>query len=104
MHRGTTPTYTFTLPESINLTDATDVYVTFSKPDETVILTKTGNDVSITEHTAEVYLTQEETLSFPIGQIVIQLNWIYTEGSLRKRACSKKLRIKSEKNLLEEVL
>lgn len=104
MYRGTTPTYTFTLPETVDLTLASDVYVTFSKNNDQEIFTKTGSDIEVTEHTVEVYLTQEETLSFPDGNIQVQLNWIYTEGTKRKRACSEKVSIKANRNLINEVL
>jgi hypothetical protein len=101
MYRGTTPTYIFTLPESVDMTQATDVYVTFAKTDTTIILTKTGDDLEVTEHTVSVYLTQEETLSFPNAKVAVQLNWIYPP---EKRACSNIIYIDAKRNLIDEVI
>lgn len=103
MYRGTTPTYTLTLPETVDLTMASEVHVSFSDNNKE-ILRKTGNDLEITAHSVSVYLTQEETLSFPNGNVQIQLNWIYTDRGKRKRACSEKAVIKANKNLIDEVL
>lgn len=104
MYRGTTPTFTFTLPETVDLTEADSVYVTFAEMDETLIYTKTGEELSIEEHSVEVYLTQEETLALPDGRVKVQLNWLYEEGTLLKRACSNIITIDANKNLLDEVL
>lgn len=104
MYRGTTPTFTFTLPDEVDLTEADSVYVTFAKMDETTILTKTGEDLSVSEHSVEVYLTQEETLSLPTGRIKAQLNWLYDDEETIKRACSNKVVIQTNDNLIDEVL
>lgn len=108
MYRGTTPTYTFTLPDDVDLTQATKVYVTFSTDDksekELATWTNADDAVTVSEHSVELYLTQEETLALPDGKIKVQLNWLYNEGSLTKRAASKKTTIKTERNLLDEVL
>ena len=103
MYRGTTPTYTFTLPDEVDLTLAADVYVTFAKYNRETLFTKTGSDLSITAHSASVYLTQEETLSLP-GEVLIQLNWTYAEGTKMKRACSDILTIRTKRNLINEVI
>ena len=104
MNRGTTPTYTFTMPQGVDLTHASKVYVTFAQLDDTLIITKSDEDLVITSSKVEVYLTQEETLSFPNGQIQVQLNWLYEEGGKTKRACSQKMQIIAQKNLLDKVL
>ena len=101
MYRGTTPTYIFTLPESVDMTQATDVYVTFAKTDTTIIFTKTGDDLEVAEHTVSVYLTQEETLSFPNAKVAVQLNWLFPNG---RRACSNILYITARQNLINEVI
>ena len=80
------------------------IYVTFCKMDGSLIMTKTGDDLNITNNSVEVYLTQEETLSFPNGQIQVQLNWLYPEGNRVKRACSEIMSISAKKNLIDEVL
>lgn len=104
MYRGTTPTYTFTLPDEVDLTLASKVYVTFAKMDETIIFTKDNDDIEITAHSVEVYLTQEETLALPDGRIKVQLNWLYDDNGVTKRACSNKVVITTQKNLIDKVL
>ena len=104
MYRGTTPTYTFILPDTVDLSLATKIYVTFAQIDETEIMTKTDADLVVSENTVEVYLTQEETLSFPNGQIKVQINWLYEEQGKVKRACSEKVMITAKKNLIDEVI
>lgn len=101
MYRGTTPTYTFTLPESVDMTQATDVFVTFAKKDSTLLFTKTGDDLEVAEHSVSVFLTQEETLAFPVGTVAVQLNWIYPP---EKRACSNIIYIDAKRNLIDEVI
>ena len=104
MYRGTTPTYTFTLPETVDLTEADKVFVTFAKMSEEIIYTKENADLTIEAHSVAVYLTQEETLALPNGQLKVQLNWLDHQGTLLKRACSNKLVIETNKNLIDEVL
>ena len=72
--------------------------------DETPILTKTDDDLEVTADSVGVYLTQEETLSFPVGRIKAQLNWLYQQGNKTKRACSDMLMITAKKNLIDEVI
>lgn len=78
--RGTTPTITLTLDdETIDLTLASAVYVTFSKKGLTV--TKTGEDLTVAAQTVEVALSQTETLEFERGPVKVQLNWKFIDGS-----------------------
>ena len=104
MYRGTTPTYTFTMPRGVDLTQASAVFVTFARKDESIIMTKTGDALDVSESTVEVYLTQEETLAFPNGTVQVQLNWIYQEGGKTKRACSNIMQISTRRNLVDEVI
>lgn len=77
---GTTPTLTLTFDsETLDLTAAENVYVTFSAKGET--LTKTGADIAVSAQEIGVYLTQEETLGFSVGSVKIQVNWTYADGS-----------------------
>lgn len=101
MTRGTTPTYTFELEdESIDLSDAEEVYVTISQGRKK--LTKSGGDVTVDGNTASIYLSQEDTLGFAAGQRAeFQLNWIYSDGA---RACSEIVSLVVGRNLLPEVL
>lgn len=104
MYRGTTPTYTFTLPESVDMTQATDVFVTFGRQDGSSlsgIFTKTGDDIEVTQNTVSVWLDQAETLSFPVGRVAIQLNWLYPPN---KRACSNIIYVNTKTNLIDEVI
>lgn len=104
LYRGTTPTYIFSpKDENLDMTQAIKVCVTFSNLNGQEIFTKTGTDLSVSAHSVSVYLTQEETLSLP-KRVCAQLNWLYEEGSLTKRACSQVLGINTEKNLIDEVL
>lgn len=103
MYKGTTPTFTLTFPQTVDLTGASNVYVTFSAPDRTEILTKTGADLNIDVNVIEVFLTQEETLKMPCS-CLLQVNWTYTEGGVVKRACSDLVTIINQSNLKNEVL
>ena len=100
--RGTTPTYKLTLPTDIDLSTATSVYVTFSDTFYNTLLEKTGDDLDINANIVDVYLTQEETLSFPSGSILLQINWTIVEGNKTKRLASEIKRVESSRNLKEE--
>ena len=104
MYRGTTPTYMFTLPDEVDLTIANKIFATFSRMDDTEILTKTDEDLEVTTHSVGVYLTQEETLAFPNGVLKFQLNWLYDSDGVTKRACTNIINITAQKNLKDEVL
>lgn len=97
--RGITPTFTLTLPQTVDLTETNNVYATFRQG--TNELTKTGDDLTVSEHEVDVYLTQSETLSFNRGTVLIQLNWTYADGS---RGCSEVVGQAWGENLLERVL
>ena len=101
MVRYTTPTFTLTLPDSVDLTMASNVYVTFAKANGGVVITKTGEALEVSEHQVDVYLNQEETGAFSMGIVKIQLNWTYANGD---RACSDIATIDISPNLLDEVL
>lgn len=102
MYKGTTPTFTLTLPQEVDLTTAQNVYVTFEKGKKE--LRKTGNDLVVTAHQVEVYLSQEETLSFPSGDVALQLNWTYQDGGKIKRAASNIVSVSMKTNLEDRVL
>lgn len=103
MYKGTTPTYIFTNNE-VDLTQTTKVYVTFSDGNGNEIFTKSGDDLTVEEHSVSVWLDQTETLSFPNGRVAVQINWTYNEGNKVKRACSEKMTITANKNLIDEVI
>lgn len=60
MHRGTTPTLTFTLP--FNTNDIKKIWVTFSQNND-VIIDLDGERCTYNEFDVKVKLTQRETLS-----------------------------------------
>ena len=102
MTRYTTPTFTLTLPNDVDLTEATNVYATFSQPP--VTLTKTGEALEITAHQIDVYLSQAETSSFASGVVEIQVNWTQNVSGEVRRACTEIARVNVGKNLLDEVV
>lgn len=80
--RGSTPTYNFKLKdeytESVDLTLANHVYVTFEQGK--VELRKQDTDLGITSTTITLHLTQKETLSFKKGSLDIEINVTYDDG------------------------
>ncbi len=98
--RGTTPTFTLTFAKpDLDLTEAANVYVTFKQLP--VKITKTGNDLDIEARQIEVYLSQEETLRFIVGDVKIQANWVNSTGG---RGASKVATVYLSEQLLEEIL
>lgn len=98
--RGTTPTYSLTFVEqSLDLTEANAVYVTFRKGAK--IITKTDSDIEVQPKQVDVYLNQKETLSFSTGEVKVQVNWTLDGG---KRAASVVKTVDLSEQLLEKVL
>lgn len=100
MTRGTTPTFILTVPDTCDLTQCSNVYVTFKQPNG-IVITKSGNDIDIMPHEVDVYLDQAETLMFAAGSVNVQLNFVFPGG---QRACSDIAKISIRENLLPEVL
>lgn len=104
MMKGTTPTFILTLPDYINLEEASNVFVTFSYPNSNKeIVTKSLDDLEIEVNSVSVFLTQEESFSFP-KRVNCQINWIYYDNGIYKRASSEVVSILCEENLLNYVL
>lgn len=103
MYKGITPTFSLTLPEDIDLGLASNVYVTFGRRGKK-ILEKTGSALQIDDNVIDVFLTQEETLALPTGEVQIQVNWTYTEADAVVRACSDIATTWWQPNLEPEVL
>lgn len=98
--RATTPTFTLTFTEEgLDLTTASNVYVTFEQKD--VNFTKQGADLAIEEKTIDVFLSQEETLQFQIGMVDVQVNWTMANG---RRASSDVKQVEISKQLLRQVV
>ena len=98
--RATTPTFTLTFTEEgLDLTTASNVYVTFEQKD--VNFTKQGADLDIEEKAIDVFLSQEETLQFQIGMVDVQVNWTMVNG---RRASSDVKQVEISKQLLRQVV
>lgn len=75
----TTPTFTLNFTEqSLDLTQARNVYVTFKS--EGTLITKTGEDLTVEQKSISVYPSQEETARFRTGNVKIQANWTTPTG------------------------
>ena len=97
--RYTTPTITLTFTEqSLDLTAAANVYVTFSSNGNT--LTKTGEDLQVAEKSIGVWLKQAETGRFR-ENVEVQANWTGNGGT---RYQSDIQTIPVDRNLLERVV
>ena len=98
--KGTTPTITLTFTEqTLDLTQASHVYVSFKGLD--TIIEKKDEDLVIAAKSISVYLTQAETLSLYQGDIQIQANWTYADGS---RSASEIVKFSFGGNLIERVI
>lgn len=106
MIRGTTPTLTLTVgPSSLDLTQADEVLVSFRRQGQTEnTITKSGADVSVSGNVVSCWLTEEESLAITEGSAGVQVNWLYTENGVQKRAASQVAVINIGKQLLPEPL
>lgn len=106
MIRGTTPTFTFTIKQDVDLTSAKNIYVTFSQGGSK-LFTKTGEDLSVDGKTVSVWLTQEESLALTDrDKAKVQINWTYvSQGSPDiRRAATKVKEIQIDEQLLKKVI
>lgn len=79
MHRGTTPTLTFTLPFKTN--DIKNIWVTFSQNDK-IIIDLDGERCFFNEYDVKVKLTQRETLSLrQNAPVEMQLRVLMTDDT-----------------------
>lgn len=99
MVQATTPTFILTLPEEVDLSEASNIYFTLRQ--KNVQINKAGDDLTVDGQTVSVYLEQAETLQLVSGAAQIQLNWTYANGS---RACSNIVSVQVSENLLKEVV
>lgn len=99
MTQATTPTFTLTVPNEVDLTQAAHIYFTLIQGAN--IISKSDTDLTVTAHSVEVFLTQAETLPFKAGKAALQLNWTYPDGS---RACSNIASVSITANLLKVVV
>ena len=107
MIRGTTPTFTFTIVnETVDLTEAENVYVTIRQGSKEI--TKTGEDLEVAARTVNVFLNQEESLSLSeTVQAEVQINWTYLDpidNTIVRRAATKVKSVSVTKQLLKRVI
>lgn len=96
----TTPTFTLTFnEEGLDLTDATNVYVTFSSRGGSI--TKSGSELTVEPKSISVYLNQNDTSKFCPGNILIQANWTEPNGG---RAASEIAAYDISEQLLRQVI
>lgn len=81
MYKGTTPTFIFTFPPNFDPSQASSIVLTFSSNKKDAILEKTKNDLVVDSSSVTAYLSQEETLSIPVGRVYCQINFVYDDGS-----------------------
>lgn len=102
MYTSTTPTFTLSLPEEIDLSNADHVYVTFASNGK-IILNKMDEELFIKKNEVSVTLSQAETRDFP-HRVTMQVNWTYTEAGKQKRACTNVKTLEFKTNLVIEEL
>lgn len=100
MVRGTTPTFILTIEDDdVDLTTMDNVYVTIQQSG--VKMTKTGEDITVSAKEVDVFLSQEETLKFARGNVLVQINFTYEDG---KRGCTEIVQVYVSENLYDGVL
>lgn len=99
MVQATTPTFILTLPNTVDLSEAVNIY--FSLRQGKTHIEKTGDALVIDGQTVSVYLSQIETLQLLAGTAQLQLNWTYSHG---ERACSEIVPVSVTENLLKRVV
>lgn len=80
MRRGSTPTNTFKIP--FDLSQAT-VYISYEQ-NKRVIIEKTNEDMTFSPDGEKfkivVKLTQEETLRLTVGEVLVQIRYVFPTG------------------------
>lgn len=99
MVQATTPTFILTLPDTVDLSLAANIY--FSLKQGNVEIQKENDALAVEGQTVSVYLTQAETLQLSAGSAQLQLNWTYADGS---RACTNVATVQVTSNLLKAVV
>lgn len=99
MVQATTPRFVLELPDTVDLTQAANVY--FALKQGNVLIEKSTADLTVDTHTVYVALSQAETLRLAAGMARIQLNWTYADGT---RACTNIVTVNVLQNLMMEVL
>lgn len=98
--QGSTPTFVLTLPEGIDLTQASKVVASFRCSG--VQYDVEPPELELTATTATARLSQEQTLAWDDGAVLkVQLNWLTQDGV---RAASEVWEGVVEEQLLTEVM
>ena len=103
MFKGTTPTISLTFPDTIDLTLATQIAVTFSDYKGNKVMEKVGSELTVSAQQIDIDLSQEETLAMP-KDVLIQVNFLYMDGATQRRCASTIQGLRFEKNLKAEVM
>ena len=103
MQQYTTPT--IRLAMSADITFADEVFVTFGFNGKK-FMTKTGDEITVSAEYIDVFLTQEESASFPKGGVQVEVNFTFFDSvaNVMKRGYSDKPTIFVDRNLLDEVI
>ena len=103
MYRATTPVIKFKFPASVDLSTAVNMFVTI-EGEHGPKITKSGADVSVSGSLVSIVLTQQESLSLPIGKAYGQVNWLFYDAGKLRRACTNQITLKVKGNMLDRVL
>lgn len=95
MYKGTTPTIIFMFTD-FDPTTADKVTVSFSNG-----LNITEENLDITADSISLWLSQEQTLAMPKGNVSVQINFLFEDG---QRVATNKQNIDFNSNLLNEVM
>lgn len=79
MYRGTTPTIQINVNGSDDLTSYKSIYVTF-KQMPSVLIEKTKEEIDVNPDSVTIQLTQEDTLQFQPGAVMVQLRAVDESG------------------------
>ena len=80
MTRGTTPTHIFLLPDSLDSSLFTEVFITYAQMGK-VVTEKGTDDLTVSGNEVRVTLKQEDTLRFLPGKVEIQMRIKTVGGS-----------------------
>lgn len=105
MIRGTTPTFTLTISDYVDLSLARNVYVTIKQGN--VVFELTGDELEINQNVISCYLTQDKSLRLAENtKTKIQVNWTYLDDETHtiKRAATVVREIMIGEQLVRRVL
>ena len=104
MIRGTTPTLRLTVRGNVNLTQATDIYVSIRQKSASIELH--GDSLEVAEKTVKCWLTQEDSLRLTEGPAKLQVNWTYTDAltGAKKRDATQVISIDIDEQLLKRTI